>query len=210
MHSYVTRCHWWLDSYGDASCFRMIFCLMCFVKKISLHIVCFAVTGSLVAVFLLPQFLRYRARVFIVSHINVPAHLATPLKSEQVVVENWKTLEKWVDANVFCRSEFMEVNKTTFLQKVNVLDIKLDLHPEGTPDDSWEITKPLSVAGMKVSRVKYWGDSGSEFSVRVATPPKQAIRKLGAAAQPEYFPDSGYFAVIFTKKLSAENPFQRL
>lgn len=183
---------------------------MCFVKKISLYIVYFAVIGSLVIVFLLPQYLPFRARVFIVSHINVPVHLATPLKSEHVVVENWKTLEKWVDANVFCRSEFMEVHDTAFLQKVNRLGIKLDLHPEGTPRDSWEITKPLSVAGMKVSRVMYWGDSGSEFSVRVATPPKQAIRKLGAGAQPEYFPDSGYLAVILTKKLSAENPFQRL
>ncbi|BBP01632.1 hypothetical protein SFSGTM_23400 [Sulfuriferula nivalis] len=182
------------------------------MKKYLLVVACAFVAALMVVVIWFQEYLPFKAQVFIASYIIVPAHLQSLPADRKITVQNWQSFEQWTEASALCHKTFWfeSVQTPHFLRKIKSLGVNVDTHPQELPDAKWEIKHHVGVLGMSVSQIQYWGDSGSEFFVRVNSPPDVVIKSLGAGALPKYFPELNYLAVVLTEKPTLNNPFPNL
>jgi hypothetical protein len=182
------------------------------MKKYIFFAACALVGVFMTGVIWFQEYLPFKIQVFIASYIIVPAHLQSLPADKKITVQNWQSFEQWVEASALCHntSWFESVQTPYFLRKIRSLGVNVDSHPQEIPDAKWEIKHHFVVLGMSVSEIQYWGDSGSEFFVRVNSPPNDVIKKLGAGALPKYFLELNYLAVVLTEKPTLNNPFPNL
>lgn len=87
-----------------------------------------------------------------------------------------------------CRSEFTDqVQDRAWLDALKSLGITLNSEwQEGdVPEGEFVLPAGIDFGGKKVTRLKYWADSGAEFYALVDAPPEAVAKALGTKPVPE-------------------------
>lgn len=129
-------------------------------------------------------------------------------KDSDSKIRDIRSLEKWVEKNIQCRSDFMgPVQNEEFLATVKHLGVQTKTSPPGdVPVGVWVLPRKINIYGFPSNRISYWGDSGSEFYVHVEAKPSELKIAMGAVKLPKQMADSGYFAVVLIRPLTCEDP----
>lgn len=151
----------------------------------------------------------FQAQIWFAMWVERPPHMAHPPVPKSIRIHNSQSFAKWATAAAMCESDFMQqVQDQATLIKVRSLSVKgVQLDAIGTPDGTWQIpVGMISVFGSAVSQIHFWGDSGSEFVLKLAMSPQAVIQRIGAGRPPRYLQSDGYQAVLFTEAVSAQQP----
>ncbi|WP_374349435.1 hypothetical protein [Chitinimonas sp.] len=152
--------------------------------------------------------LPFEAQMWIAENVLVPAYMAKPPVVEEVKISDWASFGRWVDKNVRCESDFMaQVQDKATLRKIRKFGIAANLEPEGTPDDHWAITRELKVFDSQVEEIRFEGDSGSHFLVKLAVAPETLVARGGATPPPpELYDQPAIVGMLFTRRPHLHDP----
>jgi hypothetical protein len=76
------------------------------------------------------------------------------------------SLEHWVGASLDCKADFLQnLQNRAFLERMKALGVKITSEwQEGdVPEGAFDLPQPVTFAGLAVTHIDYWGDSGAEF-----------------------------------------------
>lgn len=155
----------------------------------------------------------FQAQIWFAMRVERPPHMAHPPVSKRLPIQNRLSFAKWVTAAAMCESDFMkQVQDRTTLVRIKSLGVKgVQLDEIGTPDGTWQVpVGMISVFGAPVSRIHFWGDSGSEFVLKLAMSPEAVIQRIGAGRPARYLQSDGYQAVLLTEPITLLQPFPLL
>ena len=151
----------------------------------------------------------FSVKIRFAQWVERPPYMKKGPLEKRVPIQGRESFAKWVVAAANCQTEFMQqVQDQPILKKIKSMGIKgVQLDEMGTPDGTWQVPRGMvSVFGADVSEIHFWGDSGSEFIIKVAMSPKSLIERIGAGSPPRYIARDGYSAVLLTRPISELQP----